>query len=113
MPFVSAAQRGYFNANRGKLERQGVDVDEWNHASQGLKLPEHAMKTPVKSKTVNLGRKGSFEEKPGALHEDLGIPLGQKIPEQRLQQAEHSPKPQVRRRAISAEGFKHMHHGGR
>jgi hypothetical protein len=65
----------------------------------------------MKTKTVDLGRKGSFEEKPGALHKDLGIPLGEKIPEQRLEQAEHSSRPQVRRRAISAEGFKHMRHG--
>jgi hypothetical protein len=66
----------------------------------------------VKTKTVDLGRKGSFEEKPGALHKDLGIPLDKTIPEQRLEQAEHSRNPQIRRRAISAEGFKHMHHGG-
>lgn len=40
MPYVSAAQRGYFNANRDKLEAQGVDVDEWNAASKGKKLPQ-------------------------------------------------------------------------
>jgi hypothetical protein len=39
MPFKSKAQQGYFNANRGKLEAQGVDVDEWNAASKGKKLP--------------------------------------------------------------------------
>jgi hypothetical protein len=39
MPFVSKAQRGYFNANRGKLSAQGVNVDEWNQASKGMKLP--------------------------------------------------------------------------
>jgi len=42
MPFVSQAQRGYFNANREKLERSGVSVDEWNEASKGKKLPERA-----------------------------------------------------------------------
>jgi hypothetical protein len=40
MPYVSDAQRRYFNVNRKKLERQGVDVDEWNDASRGKKLPE-------------------------------------------------------------------------
>lgn len=40
MPYVSDAQRRYFNANRGKLEKQGVDVDEWNQASKGKDLPE-------------------------------------------------------------------------
>lgn len=64
-------------------------------------------------KRVNLGKKGSFDVKPGALHRDLGIPLGEPIPEKRLQEAAHSSKPQVRRRAISAEGFKHMRHGAR
>lgn len=39
MPYKSDAQRGYFNANRDKLEKQGVDVDEWNSASKGKKLP--------------------------------------------------------------------------
>ena len=39
MPFKSKAQQGYFNANRAKLESQGVDVDEWNAASKGKKLP--------------------------------------------------------------------------
>jgi hypothetical protein len=42
MPFVSQAQRGYFNANRGKLEAQGVDVGEWNSASKGMSLPKRA-----------------------------------------------------------------------
>lgn len=66
----------------------------------------------MKTKTVDLGRKGSFDVKKGALHEDLGIPLGETIPEDRLKAAEHSNSPQIRRRAISAEGFKHMRHGG-
>lgn len=39
MPFKSEAQRGYFNANRDKLEKQGVDVDEWNESSKGKELP--------------------------------------------------------------------------
>lgn len=45
MPFASEAQRGYFNANRAKLEAQGVDVDEWNQASKGKKLPKRAHKS--------------------------------------------------------------------
>lgn len=39
MPYKSQAQQVYFNANRGKLEKQGVNVDEWNQASKGKKLP--------------------------------------------------------------------------
>lgn len=44
MPYKSEAQRKYFNANREKLEAEGVDVDEWNESSKGKKLPEKAEK---------------------------------------------------------------------
>ncbi len=55
MPFASKAQQGYFNANRSKLEKQGVDVDEWNAASKGKELPERKqdvtqMRRPLKDK---------------------------------------------------------------
>ena len=39
MPYKSVAQERYFNANRSKLEKQGVNVGEWNSASKGKKLP--------------------------------------------------------------------------
>lgn len=107
MPFKSMAQERYFNANRSKLEKQGVDVDEWNSASRGMNLPE---RTGVKPKTqqVNLGKKGSFTTHPGALHEALGIPLGEKIPEKKLE-GHHSGR--LGRMIASAKGFKSMHHG--
>ena len=35
MPYKSQAQQAYFNANRDKLEAQGVNVNEWNAASEG------------------------------------------------------------------------------
>ena len=38
MPYKSRAQEAYFNANRSKLEKSGVD--EWNKSSKGLNLPE-------------------------------------------------------------------------
>jgi hypothetical protein len=41
MPFKSEAQRRFFNANRAKLEKQGVNVDEWNNSSKGQHVPEH------------------------------------------------------------------------
>lgn len=40
MPYVSKKQERFFNANRNKLEKQGVNVDEWNAASKGKELPE-------------------------------------------------------------------------
>ena len=39
MPYKSLAQERYFNVNKVKLEKQGVDVNEWNQASKGKKLP--------------------------------------------------------------------------
>ena len=48
MPFKSEAQRRYFEANKSKLEKQGVDVEEWEQASKGMKLPERAPKKATK-----------------------------------------------------------------
>ena len=45
MPFKSQAQRRYFEANKTKLEKQGVDVKEWEESSKGLKLSERAPKS--------------------------------------------------------------------
>ena len=53
MPYKSQAQESYFNANREKLEAQGVDVDEYNQASKGMKLPKKA-----KSKGQNSAFRG-------------------------------------------------------
>ena len=43
-PYKSKAQESYFNVNRKKLEKQGVDVGEWNAASKGKKLPKKVKK---------------------------------------------------------------------
>ncbi len=40
MPYQSEKQRKYFNANKKKLEKKGVNVDEWNKASKGKKVPK-------------------------------------------------------------------------
>jgi len=42
MPFKSEAQRRYFEANKAKLEKQGINVKEWEKSSKGLKVPERA-----------------------------------------------------------------------
>lgn len=47
MPYKSVKQERYFNANKSKLEKQGVNVKEWNDASKGKKLP---MKVKSKKK---------------------------------------------------------------
>lgn len=53
MPYKSKKQEAYFNVNRAKMEKQGVDVDEWNQASKGKKLPTKVAKGKSKvPKTV-------------------------------------------------------------
>ena len=61
----------------------------------------------TKKKTVDLGSKGSFQEKPGALHRALGVPEGKKIPASDLQ-GHHSGH--LGRMIASAKGFKSMAH---
>jgi len=52
MPFKSEAQRRYFEANKAKLEKQGVDVKEWEESSRGMKLPERAPRKKNRGKSV-------------------------------------------------------------
>jgi hypothetical protein len=59
MPFKSEAQRAYFNANREKLEAEGVDVSEWNAASKGMKLPKRAKGKDKKSGWASLAKLGA------------------------------------------------------
>lgn len=53
---------------------------------------------------------------PGALHKALKVPKNEKIPEAKLEKAEHSKNPTLRKRAVLAEtlkGFsKKRNHGG-
>jgi hypothetical protein len=62
-----------------------------------------------KTTTVDLGAKGSFKVKKGALHQALGIPAGTKIPQSKL-----APKPgdspRLKRMKASARGLEAMHH---
>ena len=49
--------------------------------------------------------KGAIKH-PGALHKELHVPIGTKIPEGRLEKAEHSKRPLLRARARLAETLK-------
>lgn len=48
----------------------------------------------------------------GLLHKDLGVKSGEKIPAAKLEKAEHSSNPAVKKRAVFAANAKHWHHGG-
>ena len=47
-------------------------------------------------------------KKPGALRKVLHVKKGEKIPEEKLEKAEHSRSPLMRRRANLAETLKHL-----
>lgn len=42
----------------------------------------------------------------GALHKELGVPEGKKIPASKLKKAEHSKNPTLKKRAVLAETLK-------
>lgn len=48
-------------------------------------------------------------EHPGALHKELGVPMGKKIPEGKIKKAEHAGG-KLGRRARLAETLKSFHH---
>jgi hypothetical protein len=50
MPYKSKAQEKFFNVNRKKLESEGVNVDEFNTASKGKKLPNKVKKKASEKK---------------------------------------------------------------
>lgn len=49
---------------------------------------------------------------PGALHEELDVPEGEKIPEDKMEKALHSDNPEEKKRAEFAEELKGFHHKG-
>ena len=56
------------------------------------------------------GSGSTIVKHPGALRRSLGVKAGEKIPEEKLEQAERSKNPTTRRRAALAETFRHAHH---
>lgn len=63
------------------------------------------------SEEVNLGKKGKFKVRKGALHRALGVPEGKKLSASEMARASHSSNPKVRRMAASAKGLKAMAKG--
>lgn len=51
--------------------------------------------------------KGAIKH-PGALHKELGVKQGEKIPASKLQKAEHSKNPLLRKRVALAETMRKM-----
>jgi hypothetical protein len=51
--------------------------------------------------------KGAIKH-PGALHKELGVKQGEKIPAKKLEKATHSKNPTEKKRAVLAETLKKM-----
>lgn len=50
MPYKSQAQAAYFNIHKKELEKEGVNVEEWNKESKGKKLPKKVTKLQAMKK---------------------------------------------------------------
>lgn len=64
---------------------------------------------PIEEKKMAKKWIQDMHMKKGALHKDLGVKKGVKIPEAKLEKAEHSKNPKTRKRANLAETLKKMH----
>lgn len=67
------------------------------------------VKRHKKKQTIDLGSKGKIQIKPGALHSQLGIPQGQKIPASTLASAAQAGG-KLGQRARLAETMKTWNH---
>lgn len=90
---------------RSQKQAVAIMLDEKRKAEAGDKEYQPMGKTHE----VDIGKGKSFDVKEGSLHRMLGIPEDEKIGQKRLEQAEHSRNPVIRRKAISGMGLTHMH----
>jgi hypothetical protein len=108
------------NAKLGKPH-----VGGYKHGGHADEKEDRALIDRMVKKEARTGRKDGGEaghwisgaiKHSGALHKSLGVPKGEKIPEKKLEKAEHSRNPKTAKRARLAETLKGMHHeerGGR
>lgn len=71
--------------------------------------PSPPMSTGRKGHGVGNFIQGAIKH-PGALHRELGVPQGQKIPAAKLNAAAHSSNPTERKRANLAKTLKKLNH---
>ena len=112
MPKFQAGKLRSSSGQRVTNPKQAVAIEysEKGEAEKGKSEYQPSRRAAVKMKTkkVDLGSKGSYTSHPGRLHEELGIPLGEKVGEERERKALKSSNPQTRRDAHSALGYAAM-----
>lgn len=63
MKYKSDAQVKFFHANKTKLEKQGVDVKEWDKESEGLELPKRQKRNRIKRYIwENVGNQDTYKD---------------------------------------------------
>lgn len=97
------AENGTVSKNRyehryANGERVGGREDDFRNA---LNYETHAEGDSVGNHWIQ-----NAHVKKGLLHKSLGIPQGQKIPQSRLEKAEHSKNPHMRKMAQFAENVR-------
>lgn len=99
---------GGFNAGGATNFRKQMHAD----VAEDKRLIKHMVKpAAIRSKKRNGGGQwiaGAIKH-PGALHEELHVPKGEKIPAKKLAKAAHSDNPKMKKRAELAETLERMH----
>lgn len=89
-----------------------TDPEHPNHMANGGHVHCYAYGGEAHHHPDCYMNKGGFLSglKKGALHKDLGVPQGEKIPAKKIEKATHSTNETLRKRAQFAENAKHFHH---
>lgn len=85
--------------------------------AEGHKAKRRLDRKPPKDHIPSEGYKDGGKTKwiagaikhPGALHKELHVPQGEKIPAKKLEKAAHSSNPTLKKRAVLAKTLKGMH----
>ena len=116
MANVPANRMGFGVPPRGKLAQE-AGLKRGGHASHPDEKEDKALINKMVKSECRTERKSgggnwikSAVKHPGALHKELHVKEGEKIPAKKLAKAEHSVNPTLARRARLAETLKHMHH---
>ncbi len=72
------------------------------------KKPAHRLDKKSRGGTTKNFIAGAIKH-PGALHAQLSVPQGKKIPAKKLEKAEHSSNPTLRKRAVLAKTLRGFH----
>lgn len=105
VPVVEGIAKGY----RGEAERQKFNKNMMDAANKIKSNPPDNEDSSIATERKNGGRTKGFLSnlKKGALHKEMGVKAGEKIPAKKLEKAAHSDNPLLKKRAVFAENARH------